>query len=114
MAASLVAHSITVSYGPLVVLDAVDVTLAPGHTLGVVGPNGVGKSTLLGALAGTVPVESGTVDARPRTATIGFLPQEPERSSSETVRGFLERRAGVTPARRELRESTEALGTGVG
>jgi ATPase subunit of ABC transporter with duplicated ATPase domains len=57
------------------VLDAVDLTLAPGHRVGLVGPNGVGKSTLLGALAGRVALDSGSVEAQPRSANVGLLPQ---------------------------------------
>jgi ATPase subunit of ABC transporter with duplicated ATPase domains len=112
MAASLVARQLTVVRGPLVVLDSVDLTLAPGHRVGLVGPNGVGKSTLLGALAGAVPLERGSVELAPRTATVGWLPEEPERSADETVRAFLGRRSGVTQAERDLTAATEALAAG--
>ena len=112
MAASLIARSITVSHGPLVVLDAVDITLSPGHTIGLVGPNGVGKSTLLRSLAGRVALDAGTVRANPPSATIGLLPQEPERSPDETVRWFLERRSGVAAARDALHDATVALAEG--
>lgn len=112
MPASLVARQLTVIRGPLVVLDAVDLSLAPGHRVGLVGPNGVGKSTLLGALAGRVDLERGSVLASPRTATIGLLPQEPERSSTELVRDFLARRTGVAGAQTELDAATAALGAG--
>ena len=40
---------------PTTILDAVDLTVAPGHRIGIVGPNGVGKSTLLRVLAGQLP-----------------------------------------------------------
>jgi len=110
--ASLIARQLTVVRGPLVVLDDVDLTLAPGHRVGLVGPNGVGKSTLLGALAGRVELEKGSVDAAPRTATIGLLPQEPERSATETVREFLARRSGVSGAHVDLDAATAALAEG--
>jgi len=112
MTASLIARSVTVVRGPLVVLDDVDLTLAPGHRVGLVGPNGVGKSTLLGALAGQVELERGSVDVAPRTANVGLLPQEPERSSAETVRQFLARRSGVARANVELDAATGALAAG--
>ena len=95
MSASLIARRLTVVRGPLVVLDDVDLTLSPGRRVGLTGPNGVGKSTLLGALAGRVDLERGSVEVAPRTANVGLLPQEPERSTVETVRAFLERRSGV-------------------
>ena len=109
MSASLIARSLTVVRGALVVLDDVDLTLAPGHRVGLVGPNGVGKSTLLGALAGHVQLDQGSVDVAPRTANVGLLPQEPDRSATETVRGFLGRRSGVAGAQVELDAATAAL-----
>ena len=112
MAASLIARQLTVVRGPLVVLDAVDLTLSPGHRVGLIGPNGVGKSTLLGALAGDVALDRGSVAVAPRTANIGLLPQEPTRSASETVRAFLGRRSGVTAARGELDAAANALAAG--
>jgi ATPase subunit of ABC transporter with duplicated ATPase domains len=112
VAASLIARSITVSHGPLVVLDAVDITLAQGDRVGLVGPNGVGKSTLLLALAGAMELDSGAIEPAPPSATVGFLPQEPERSSEETVRGFLERRAGVTAGQLALDDATVELAVG--
>jgi len=95
-----------------VVLDDVDLTLAPGHRVGLVGPNGVGKSTLLGALAGRVELDRGSVDLAPRTANVGLLPQEPERSATETVCEFLARRSGVAGAQTELDAATGALASG--
>ena len=112
MPASLIARSLTVVRGPLVVLDQVELTLAPGHRVGLVGPNGVGKSTLLAALAGRVDLEHGSVEVAPRTANVGLLPQEPERSATETVREFLARRSGVAPAQVELDAATAALAAG--
>ena len=66
-AAPLRARGITVSRGPLLVLDAVDVTVAHGDTIGLVGPNGVGKSTLLRVLAGQLPPDRGQVELTPTT-----------------------------------------------
>jgi ATPase subunit of ABC transporter with duplicated ATPase domains len=109
MPASLIARSLTVVRGPLVVLDDIDLTLAPGHRVGLIGPNGVGKSTLLGALASRVELDRGSVDLAPRSANVGLLPQEPERSATETVREFLARRSGVAGAQVELDGATEAL-----
>ena len=99
MVASLIARGVTVSQGPLLVLADVDLTVAPGQRIGLVGPNGVGKTTLLGALAGRRALDAGTVDAAPPDSVIGLLPQEPERSERETVRAFLARRAGITTSR---------------
>ena len=98
----------TVTRGPLVVLESVDLVVNAGRRIGVVGPNGVGKSTLLQALAGLVRLERGRVDRTPPTATVGYLPQEPSRSD-ETVREYLTRRTGVLMASAELDAATAAL-----
>ena len=112
MSATLVASDLTVVRGPSLVLSGVSLTVGPGSRIGVVGPNGVGKSTLLAALAGAVPPDSGSVALAPRTATVGLLPQEPDRRPGETLSAFLARRTGVAQAQAELDAATEALTTG--
>ena len=109
MAASLFARSLTVFRGPLLVLDSVDLTLSPGQRVGLVGPNGVGKSTLLAALAGTLDPDEGFVERAPAAANVGLLLQEPQRSSTESVWEFIQRRTGVAAAQSELDRATEAL-----
>ncbi|MET0143230.1 MAG: ATP-binding cassette domain-containing protein [Ilumatobacteraceae bacterium] len=97
--------------GPSTVLDAVDLVVAPGRRVGVVGPNGVGKTTLLRALAGRVSLERGRVELTPPTATVGYLPQEPSRSG-ESVASALARRTGVTAASDEMEAATAGLAAG--
>ena len=55
-----------------------DVTLGvpPGARIGVVGPNGVGKSTLLRIAAGMEEADAGTVTRAPGWLTVGYMPQE--------------------------------------
>ncbi len=112
MSAILVANDLTVVRGPLLVLSAVSLTVGPGARIGVVGPNGVGKSTLLSVLAGSLVPDSGSVSLAPPSANVGLLPQEPERLPGETVQEFLLRRTGVTAAQTALDASAEALGVG--
>jgi ATPase subunit of ABC transporter with duplicated ATPase domains len=109
VSATLVARDVTVTIGRTTVLDGIDLTIAPGHCYGLIGPNGVGKSTLLKALASQMRLERGTVERHPRAATVGLLDQETERRSGETVRGYLARRTGVATAHQELEEATSAL-----
>ena len=107
-ATTLALRGVSVTRGARRVLDAVDLVAGPGHRVGVVGPNGVGKSTLLAAAAAAVPLDAGTVTVTPPTATVGWLRQEPDRDG-ETVRTVLARRTGVTGAQRALDAATRAL-----
>ncbi|WP_223875085.1 ABC transporter ATP-binding protein [Nanchangia anserum] len=55
------AHSITKSYGRVVALRDVDLTIAAGQTLAIMGPSGSGKSTLLHCLSGVFTPDSGDI-----------------------------------------------------
>jgi ATPase subunit of ABC transporter with duplicated ATPase domains len=110
--ASLTARSLSLSRGRATVLDDVDLAVAPGWRIGLVGPNGVGKSTLLRVLSGDLRPDSGTVATSPPRALVGYLPQEPERRSGETVDAFLARRTGVAAASSELDAATAELARG--
>jgi ATPase subunit of ABC transporter with duplicated ATPase domains len=110
--AALVARDVTKAFGPHVVLDGVNVTVGPQSRIGVIAPNGTGKSTLLRILAGIDPPDSGRVQRTPPSATVGYLPQEPERRAGETVRAYLARRTGVADAEHALDVASEALRIG--
>ena len=109
MTATLVASDVTVTRGPLLVLSRVSLTVAPGMRIGVVGPNGVGKSTLLSCLAGHLAPDSGSISLAPTSANVGLLPQEPERHPGETVQDFLFRRTGGTAAHDALEHATARI-----
>jgi ATPase subunit of ABC transporter with duplicated ATPase domains len=111
MSSSLVARAVTLHRGVAVVLDSVNLTVGPRSRVGVVGPNGVGKTTLLRVLAGLVVPDSGAVTRTPPSATVGYLPQEPDRVPGETLRAELGRRTGVTEAEAAMtRAATELAG----
>ena len=112
MPASLLARDVTVAFGARVVLKDVGLLVDPGSRIGVIGPNGVGKSTLLRVLAGLHVPDSGTVSLRPPTATVGFLPQETDRLPGESLHGLLARRTGVADAQAALDAASEALAHG--
>ena len=111
MVATLTLSHVTVTRAARPVLTDVDLTVPPGRRIGVVGPNGVGKSTLLAVAAGALAPESGGAALSPPAATVGWLHQEPERSG-ELVRELLARRTGVTDAHAELDAATAALAAG--
>jgi len=107
--AGLVARDVVKAFGPHVVLDGVSLTVGPRSRIGVVAPNGTGKSTLLRILAGIEAPDAGAVSRTPPTATVGYLPQEPERREGETVRTYLARRTGVAAAELRLDQASHAL-----
>lgn len=108
----MIVKDLAAGHGDRPLFAGLDLVVAPGDVVGLVGPNGAGKSTLLRTLAGLLPVEAGSVRLSPPTASVGHLPQEPERRPGETVRDFLARRTGVTAAQAALDAATEALTAG--
>ena len=110
--ASLIVRGLSVATGPRPLLDDVDLVVAPGDRLGLVGPNGSGKSTLLRTLAGLRPPEDGQVRLAPRSATVGYLPQEARPRPGETVRALLARRTGVADAGARLDAAIGSLARG--
>jgi zinc transport system ATP-binding protein len=73
-------ESVTVAYGPHRVVEDVTLALHSGELLALVGPNGGGKSTLLKAILGLVPVAAGRIDVRgqaprPGHNGLGYVPQ---------------------------------------
>ncbi|MEU3841199.1 ABC-F family ATP-binding cassette domain-containing protein [Streptomyces sp. NPDC028635] len=109
MTATLVAKNLAAGHGDRSLFSGLDLVVAPGDVIGLVGANGAGKSTLLTMLAGLLPPEQGELRLSPPTATVGHLPQEPERRPGESVREFLARRTGVAAAQRAMDEATQGL-----
>src|SRR5512142_1521011 len=107
MRGSLAAHDVTKSYGAETILDRVSLSVPPGARVGVLGPNGIGKSTLLRVLAGVEEPDSGSVV---RDGEVGWLPQEPDALGGETLLGYLARRTGVAAATAEMDALAGRLG----
>src|SRR5438270_655987 len=83
------AQSVSKSYAATQVLDGVSLVVSPGDRVGIVGPNGIGKSTLLRVLAGLEVPDGGRVL---RHGGVAYLRQEPPtegRSGGEAARRAL-------------------------
>ena len=96
----------------MTVLDGIDLAVGPGDRVAVLGPNGVGKTTLLRVLAGELAPEAGSVTRHPATASVVHVPQEPGVRPGETLGGYLARRTGVAAAQAELDGATAVLAAG--
>jgi branched-chain amino acid transport system ATP-binding protein len=98
---ALEADRLVAGYGRMRILDGVSLTLSPGEVVGLVGHNGMGKTTLLRTLVGQLPVKAGTIHlagrevSRAATALrarlgLGYVPQGrqifPELSVLENLR----------------------------
>jgi len=85
------------SYGDKVVLDDVTLAFLPGAKIGVLGPNGTGKSSLLRMMAGKEQPSNGDARLMPGF-TVGLLDQEPALDESKTVLGNVEDGVAETKA----------------
>lgn len=110
MTATLVARGLAGGYGHRTLFDDLDLTVAPGDVVGVVGANGAGKSTLLRLLAGIDEPQAGSVSLAPADAFVGWLPQEHERIPGESVADYIGRRTGCAQASRDMDAAASALG----
>jgi branched-chain amino acid transport system ATP-binding protein len=101
MASALQLRGVSAGYGETVVLEDVDLAIAPGECVSVIGRNGVGKTTLLATIMGHTNLHAGAVmldgkslngvpSFRRALCGIGFVPQEREIFPSLSVRENLD------------------------
>ena len=106
---SLTARNISVEYGDQLILSDVNVTLTERSRLAIVGPNGVGKSSLLRVLADEIVPGGGTVHRTPRDLTVGLVNQELDRSAASTTRDLISIRTGIHGAQHRFNHAVESL-----
>ncbi|MFJ8447805.1 ABC-F family ATP-binding cassette domain-containing protein [[Kitasatospora] papulosa] len=84
---ALLAHDIVRSFGTGRVLDGFSLTASPGRRIGLIGENGVGKSTVLRLLAGADEPDAGSIT---RPADLGYLHQEMPFDAAATIADVLD------------------------
>jgi ATP-binding cassette subfamily F protein 3 len=80
----IVASDLSKSYGPNDIFQGISLSIPHGARIAIVGPNGVGKTTLLRILLGIEEPSSGAIQ-KARNLSIGYLPQEALLSSTHTL-----------------------------
>ncbi|SDU82558.1 ATP-binding cassette protein, ChvD family [Microlunatus sagamiharensis] len=102
-------HNVRKTLGDKLVLDNITLSFFPGAKIGVVGPNGTGKSTLLKIMAGLEKANNGDVILA-KDATVGILLQEPPLTAGKTVLENVEEAvADVKALQRRMDELGEAM-----
>ena len=87
-----------IAFGERPLLDEAQLTVQVGERLGLIGRNGTGKSTLLGVLAGQIPLDDGELQRRDGLR-LGLVEQEPQLPPADTLQDSLRLRARACTAR---------------
>lgn len=85
----LVAEGIEKSLGGKLIISGVDILLGPGERIGLLGPNGSGKTTVLKLLAGTVEPDKGTINRADRLRVVTFEQHRESLDQQATLRRAL-------------------------
>ena len=100
---------IHISFGPQAIFDRLDLKIYPAEKVGLVGPNGCGKTTLLKMILGIQPPDAGEVHQR-KGLRFGYLPQEPVFGGEKTVLEELHDSAKeILDLQKRLHDSAHAL-----
>jgi iron(III) transport system ATP-binding protein len=124
----LVVSGVSVTHGSTLAIDDVSLSIRSGELVAVLGPSGCGKTTLLLAIAGLLPVRSGTIaigdreisragrTVAPEKRGIGWVPQEaslfPHLSVGENIGFAVPRRSAARARAARIAELAELVGLG--
>ena len=107
--ALLAARGIAKSFGSRLILDGLDFDVEAGVRMGVIGPNGGGKSTLLRILAGDEFADAGEVTQR-RGLIVSYLPQQLEGDARNAFATLRAARPDLDELERELETVEDGIG----
>jgi len=106
---SLIARALGAEHGTRAVLVDIDLTVTERSRMAVVGPNGVGKSTLLRVLVGELTPDRGTVTLVPKDTTVGLVTQQFVAGGAPTVAEHVAAAVGVAGAAARFATATASL-----
>src|SRR5438067_2137821 len=100
-------HNLSKAYGAITVLSDISFVLSTNDRAGIVGPNGVGKSTLLKLLVGQEEADMGTIMYAP-SVEFGYLPQTTPEFYGQTIEDLILESVGNLKQLEERMRSLEA------
>ena len=107
--------NVSKSYGGNLLFENVSFAVNTGQKVGLVGPNGCGKTTLLKIVMGEVQSDTGSARLSPADVQVGYLAQALEYEPNQTVGQVLKAAiTGLVEAERCLEETLGAHGCGPG
>ena len=107
--------NVSKSFGGDLLFERVSFTVNPGERIGLVGPNGCGKTTLLKILVGECKPDTGSVSFAPASVQVGYLAQALEFKAGDTVGNVLRAAvAGLAEAERRLEALTSRMANAQG
>src|SRR4051794_48206 len=107
--ALLSARGVAKSFGSRLILSGLDFDVEPGVRMGVIGPNGGGKSTLLRILAGEEVADAGELTQR-RGLVVAYLPQQLEGDARNALATLRAARPDLDEMERELDTIERGIG----